>query len=102
ALIGRQDRQVAGASQATGPEHARQVAEDRGLAVGVHEDPIDVVGPGQGEHVARDGLALVLEQAPGVRAEQLLDLSQLHGGYFRPTRRKVNWAAISPARTPSS
>ena len=77
-------------SGSTGVEHALEVPEDPRLAIGVDEDPIDVVGTGQLELLARDGPALMLEEVLGVGPEQLLDALGLHGRYFRPTLRKVN------------
>src|SRR5262249_29517288 len=104
ALVDGKDRQIAGPAEAPGVEHALEVAEDAGLPVARDEDAVDIVGPGQRELVAPDALALVIEQAPRVGAEELGDAIHLHahGRYFRTTRRNVNSAASSPARKPSS
>ena len=73
ALVDRQDRDVAGAGQAPAVEQPLEVAQDVGRAIGVDEDAVDEVRPRQVQVGLVEGLALVVEQEPGVVAEQLLD-----------------------------
>ena len=68
-LIDRQDRDEAGAAQATGVEHLLQRAEYARIAVGLRVQAIDEIRPREMQAVARDGLALVLQE-PGIGARE--------------------------------
>ncbi len=89
ALIDRQDRDEAGAGQATGVEHLLQRAENARIAVGRCVQAIDEIRPWEMQAVARDGLALVLQER-GVSAQNLLNLA------CPGCRRSTDWSHVSP------
>src|SRR5690606_22617257 len=72
------DRHVAGAAQSAGVEHALKVGQHAGRAVTRDEDAVHEVRAGQVQGGGGDGGGPVLEQAGGLRAEELLDLAELH------------------------
>ena len=61
ALIDGEDRHVAGVTEPAVVEQGLEAAQHLRGAVGVEEDTLDVVGPGEHEVVAGDSLALVTQ-----------------------------------------
>src|SRR5690606_1418937 len=72
-----EDREIAGAREATRAEQRLQVAQRLRVAVGKGEDAVDEVGARQVEPFAGDGLALVLEQVLRLVSEERLDLLEV-------------------------
>ena len=80
ALVDGQDRDVAGAVEATVREQALQRAQDGRRAVAVLDDAVDEVGAGQVEAVPRDRGALVPEEVLRLLAEDRFDAADAAGG----------------------
>jgi len=76
ALVDGQDRQVAGAGQAAVLEERLEAPEHPSRPVAVLPDAVDEVGPGQVELRLGHCLALVLEEPPGILAQNLLQLAE--------------------------
>ncbi len=73
ALVDGEDRDVARIAQATVREDALQRSQHGRRAIRVLDHPLDEVGAGQVEAIARDRRALVTEEVLGVVAEDRFD-----------------------------
>ena len=71
ALIDGQDRHVSRAPEPAVIEQRLQARQDPGRPIGAEVDAIDVVGARHMQQRFRDRLALVAEQHPCVRSENL-------------------------------
>ena len=74
ALVDGEDRDIARAREPAVAEKRSEVSDHGRVAVGVDEDPVDVVGARQRELVARDGLRRVAEQRLGLITEEGCDV----------------------------
>ena len=88
ALVDRKDAHVAGAAQAAVAVQLLQVAQHLRVAVGLDEDALDEVGPRQMQVGRVERLALVVQQAVGLVAEELLEaragqFGSSHGSILR-------------------
>ena len=99
ALVDGEDGEVAGAAEPAVGVDGGQVADDGDGAVARQEDPVDVVGAGEGELVGGDPLALVGEEILGVVSEELLDIGG-HGA--EPNARGPRYALMALSRPASS
>ena len=77
-LIDRQDRDVAGAAEPAGVEQKSAGCAARWAAVGVNPHAIDEIGPGNIKSFPRY-LGLMLQKRFGFGAQQLFDLTKIHG-----------------------
>ena len=57
-LVHRKDREVSSASETSVVVHGPEVAQHRRRAVAVGEDPLEVVGAGEGEVLGGNALAV--------------------------------------------
>jgi len=70
ALVDGQDRNIAGACEAAGVVDPLEIVQNALVPVGVGENAIDEVRPGQVELVLRDGFRSVFEKVVGFVAER--------------------------------
>ncbi len=73
ALIDGENGEIAGAAEAAVMEHAAEIGDDAGIAVGVQPDAVDEIGTGKMEKVLGDFGIAETEQGIGFGAEHSLD-----------------------------
>jgi hypothetical protein len=73
-LIDGQYREVPGTRESPVIEHRGEISEHLGTAIGSDQDTIDEVWTRQVEHLFRDGVAAMSEQAFGLAAEDSFDV----------------------------
>ena len=73
ALVDGKDRQIAGAGEAAGVEHAMKVGEDARIAVGWSENAVDEIRTGKVQPLFCDFGRTEAEERIGLRAEILLN-----------------------------
>ena len=104
-LVDRQDREVATPAQSAMPQELLQAAQDLRVAVRIHPDAADEITTGQGERIARDGLAGIFEQGAPFFAQMLqdaVDRQCAHAGFsilIVPLTQKTSVSIVAKNRS---
>ena len=83
-LVHRQNGDVPGAAEAPVVEQGPEIAQHRGAAVAVAEDPVEIVGSGEREVLGRERLGRVPQESVRILAEELLESA--HGASLPGSR----------------
>jgi hypothetical protein len=75
-LVDGEDRKIAGALEPAMIEQALQAAQHASRPIAQRHHPVDEIWSRQMELRPRDGLAAVVEEAPGIIAQDLLEHAQ--------------------------